>query len=304
MKKALSLLFIFVFIFTLISANVIFYDVDTNTDGGRAIYALSEKGIISGYGNGFFGPEDTLTRAQAVKIINRVFSYSVPAEITFPDVNKDSWYYNDVAIGVNAGYIKGYESGLFGPDDTLTREQICVMLDNIMNFVMLPGDIVLNDEVSSWAEESVKKILSNRLDTLDEKGNYRAKEDITREEACLILSQFVMDSLPEIPAFDLKAVAREELEGRLTRIIKGVREYLSPKTDKSDIKALFAAIADNMENYLKDPLFDYKKEAENTKKTYRSLPKDHRLEAKNLLVNFFLEDEYAEDINILYDFFF
>ncbi len=304
LKKIVALLLILIFCISGISAEAVFYDVDTGTEGGRAIYALSQKGIIAGYGNGFFGPEDTLTRAQAVKIINRVFSYTVPGEISFPDVDKASWYYNDVAIGVNAGYIKGYESGLFGPDDTLTREQICVMLDNIMHFVMLPGEIVLNDEVSLWAEESVKKILSNRLDSVDEKGNYRAKEDITREEACLILSQFVMDSLPEIPPFDIKAVARKELEDRLARVIKGVREELLLKTEISEIKALFTAIADNMENYLNDASFDYKKEAENTKKMYRDLPKETRQKAKNLLVNFFLDDKYAEDINILYDFFF
>lgn len=304
LKKAISLLFIFIFIFSNVLAGVIFYDVDTNTDGGRAIYALSEKGIISGYGNGFFGPEDTLTRAQAVKIINKVFSYTVKAEINFPDVDKTAWYYNEVAIGVNAGYIQGYESGLFGPNDTLTREQMCVMLNNIMDFVMLPTEVVLNDEVSPWAEDSVKKVLSNRLDTVDEFGNYRAKEDITREEACLILSQFVMDSLPEIKPFDLEGVAREELEGRLKRVIKGVREELMIKTEKDDIKALFCAIADNMEKYLKDPTFDYKKEAQKTKKIYTSLPKEHRKEAKNLLVNFFLDDRYAEDLNVLYDFFF
>ena len=304
MKKTIVLLIVLVFTVFNASANLFFYDVNINTQGGMAIYAMSQKGIISGYGNGFFGPEDTLTRAQAVKIINKVFSYTVPAEINFPDVENSAWYYNDVAIGVNAGYIKGYESGLFGPEDTLTREQICVMLDNIMHFVMLPGEITVKDEVSPWAYESVKKVLSNRLDSLDSSGNYRAKEDITREEACVILSQFVMDSIPEIPPFDIKAVAREELEGRLLRVIKGVREELLLKTDKNGIKSLFIGIADNMENYLKDASFDYKKEAENTKKMYRELPKEIRREAKNLLVNFFLDDKYAEDINILYDFFF
>ncbi len=304
MKKIFILLLIFSLAFVCVSANMVFYDVDSATDGGRAIYGMAQKGIILGYGNGFFGPEDTLTRAQATKIINKVFSYTVESEIKFTDVDPNAWYYKDVAIAVNEGYIKGYDETHFGPEDTLTREQVCVMLDNIMNFTMLPIEVTLNDEVSPWAEDSVKKVLTNMLDSTDEFGNYRAKESITREEACLILSQFILEELPEIKPFDLKEIAREELEGRLKRVIKGVREDLMRRTDKEDIKAVFSAIADNMEFYLKDSSFDYKKEAENTKKAYRVLPEEHRKEAKNLMVNFFLEDKYAEDLNVLYDFFF
>lgn len=289
---------------TTAGASNVFYDVNDQSEGGRAIYAMSEKGIISGYGNGFFGPDDTLTRAQAVKIINRVFNYENLGKISFSDVAKDAWYYNDVAIAVNAGYIKGYGNGLFGPDDTLTREQVCVMLDNVMQFTMLPVEVTLNDAVSPWAEESVKKMLSNFLISTDEAGCFRATEEITREEACVILSQFVLDELPVIPPFDLQSVAREELEGRLKRVIAGVRDDLMKRTEVPEIQSVFETIAVNMEKYLEDPSFDYKTQAELTEKQYRALVKEHRIEAKNLLVNFFLDEKYTEDLDVLYEFFF
>lgn len=304
MKKIVALLLILPALLINANAAVQFYDVKTNTEGGRAIYALSEKGIIAGYGNGFFGPEDTLTRAQAVKIINRIFLYETPADIEFTDVPRDAWYYNDVAVAVNAGYIKGYGNSLFGPEDTLTREQVCVMLDNIMQFTMLPIEVTINDKVSPWAAESVKKMLSNFLIETDENGFFRATEEITREETCIILSQFVLSELPEIPPFDLNTVERKELEGRLIRIITGIRQDLVNRTEVPEIKALFESIAANMEKYLADPSFDYKSQAELTEKQYRNLIKEHRKEAKNLLVNFFLDEKYTEDLDVLYEFFF
>ena len=304
MKKVIGFVIAVCLFGTTAQARDIFYDVNTQTEGGRAIYAMNDKGIISGYGNGLFGPEDTLTRAQAVKIINRVFMYETPAEIDFADVSADAWYYNDVAIAVNAGYIKGYGNGLFGPDDCLTREQVCVMLDNIMGFAMLPIDVPLNDAVSPWAAESVRKMLSNFLISTDEYGNFRATEDITREETCVILVQFVLDEVPVIPEFDLKSVAREELEGRITRIITGIREDLVKRTEIPKIQKLFYDIADNMEMYLNDPNHDYKAGTAKAKADYSRLKKEYRKEARSLMVEFFLDTKYTDDLDILYEFFF
>lgn len=79
---------------------------------------------------------------------------------------------------------------------------------------------------------------------------------------------------------------------------------LCKKTDEPDILAIFNSIADNMEAYLKDPNYDYKTEAEKTKKMYSALPSDLRSKTKDLLVNFFTDSKYAEDIQVLFEFFF
>ena len=304
MRKLVVLVIAIFMLFSISGAAVQFYDVKADTEGGKAIYTLSEMGIISGYGNGFFGPEDTLTRAQATKIINRVFMYDKAEQINFSDVKEDAWYYNDVAIAVGAGYIKGYGNGLFGPDDLLTREQVCVMLDNIMNFTMLPVEVTLNDAVSPWAEESVKEMLSNFLITTDENGFFRATEEITREEACIILSQFVMAEPPAIPPSDLDNMERKELEGRLIRAITGIRSDLIFRTENPGIKAVFERIASNMEKYLENPAHDYKTEALETQKQFRALQDKERRATKSLIIDFFMDSRYIEDLDVLYEFFF
>lgn len=282
-----------------------FLDVDSNTEVGKAIESLTSRGVIAGYGNGLFCPEKSLTRAEAVKIINKIFGYTLGGNINnFTDVKKDDWFYSDVAAAVNAGYIEGFADGTFRPNDTLTKEQVCVMLDKIMNFVKLPGDVKVTDAVSDWAWASVEKLLSNHLAETDGNGNFHATEMFSRGDFSLLLSQFALQNLPEIKPFDITEVAREELEARLSRIITAVREVLNKKTDNPEILAVFNAIADNMEAYKNDPSYDYKTGAKNTKTMYYKLPSDLRDEAKNLLVNFFTDSKYFDDIQVLYEFFF
>lgn len=280
-----------------------FSDVNYSSNVGEAVRKMTDKGIITGFDDGLFHPEESLTRAQAVKIINKIFGYGLPGAVSFQDVKEADWFYNDVAIAVNSGYIKGFPDGTFCPGGALTKEQVCVMLDNIMRFVMLPLDVKISDGVSDWAKESVEKIISNCLASVDENGSFHATENISRGDFCALLSQFVLDTLPEIEPFDINSIAKEELNARLTRIITAIREVLVGKTDSEEIRAVFNKIADNMEAYLNDPSYDYEAGVKEAKKMYSALPSDLRSKTKELLINFFTDDKYAEDINILYSFF-
>lgn len=281
-----------------------FLDVDDNTEEGKAIASLTDRGVISGYGNGLFGPSNSLTRAEAVKVINKIFGYTLGDSIAFSDVAEGDWFYSDVSAAVNAGYISGFEDGTFRPNDALTKEQVCVMLDRIMNFIMLPFDITINDPVSDWAKESVTKLLSNYLAEVDASGCFHATEIITRGEFCVLLEQFAIDNLPEIEPFDLSSIAHDELCARLSRISTALREILCKKTDSSEIIAIFNCIADNMDAYILDPAYDYKAGAEEAKKMYSALPDAERERTKTLLVSFFTDSAYADDVQILIDFFF
>ncbi len=78
-----------------------FSDVPAGHWAAPAIALCAEKGWISGYGNGLFGVNDPLTRAQAVTIINKMLGRSAPAGIRdakqFSDVLPSQWYYSQVA---------------------------------------------------------------------------------------------------------------------------------------------------------------------------------------------------------------
>lgn len=97
--------------------------------GGYLGYVLS-NGIMQGYDSGYFGPHHTLTRAQAATVLYRLATGGSGAggASSFPDVPAGAYYTAAVEWCRQAGVVTGYAtSGLFGPNDPVTREQLAVM---------------------------------------------------------------------------------------------------------------------------------------------------------------------------------
>lgn len=180
------------------AANIIaFSDVNDNTPGAEAIKKLVNAGIVKGYGDGTFRPNSILTRAELAKMVNLVFGYTEAAEENFWDVSKDDWYYDQVLIAKKVGYIVGFEDGSFGGGRSLTREQVCVIINRCANLMPLDTGIKVSDKVSDWAVEAVNKVVSNMLMPLGENNTFRATENITRSELALLLSYFVKEAATE-----------------------------------------------------------------------------------------------------------
>lgn len=70
-----------------------------------------KKGFINGYEDGTFKPDNSMTRAEFVKIVNKVFGFTEKGTESFSDVNKEDWYYSDICIAVKVGYINGKLKG-------------------------------------------------------------------------------------------------------------------------------------------------------------------------------------------------
>lgn len=141
-----------------------FADVDQGQWYHEAIdWAVSNK-VLNGFdGTGLMMPDADLTRAQMAQILwniegNPVVDYPV----AFGDAREGDWFYRAVAWAASEGIFEGYDdgSGLFGPDDALTREQAAAVL---MRWTEANGgDVTARadlssypdaDEVSEWASE-------------------------------------------------------------------------------------------------------------------------------------------------------
>ena len=111
-----------------------FRDVRSNSTFYSAVNSLAAAGVVSGYADGSFRPADPVTRAQFAKIIVLATGgYGVaPAatQATFPDVpfTGASYPFDFVEEAVALGIIQGYDDGLFGPGDNVTRAQIAIMV--------------------------------------------------------------------------------------------------------------------------------------------------------------------------------
>lgn len=102
-----------------------------------AIEVVAEKNIMTGFGDGSFGPDKTLNRAEAVTLLLRIKEID-KAEFTgdtdFKDVRYDAWYAQAVDAAVQNGWVEGFPDGTFGPEKTLNRAQWAVMLYRAFNF--------------------------------------------------------------------------------------------------------------------------------------------------------------------------
>lgn len=89
-----------------------------------------EQGVVSGYPNGTFGPDRTVTRAEfAVMLMNGLKPAVEGAKLTFKDSNTiGSWATKAVAQCVELGIIKGRADGTFAPNDLITHAEMLAML--------------------------------------------------------------------------------------------------------------------------------------------------------------------------------
>lgn len=107
----------------------LFTDVNTSAWYHEAVDYVLVNGLMSGYGNGLFGPDDILSRAQLCQIIyNMEGQPATSGSSVFTDVADSAWYADAVTWAAENGIVGGYGGGLFGPEDNITREQLASIL--------------------------------------------------------------------------------------------------------------------------------------------------------------------------------
>lgn len=106
-----------------------FTDASTTVWYHDSVHYCIENGLMSGYGNSLFGPNDNLSRAQLAQILyNKEGQPAVTGGSGFTDVADGAWYADAVTWAAANGIVAGYGNGPFGPNDPITREQLVVML--------------------------------------------------------------------------------------------------------------------------------------------------------------------------------
>ena len=101
---------------------------------------LADLELISGFADGSFGPDTTLTRAEAATLFEISNGYddtmlptSAPAGCDFTDVAASDWFAGWVWQACDDGFMNGVGGGLFDPNNLLTRGQIVTIMGNVVN---------------------------------------------------------------------------------------------------------------------------------------------------------------------------
>jgi hypothetical protein len=153
-----------------------------------------EKGILNGYNDGTFKPNNSVTRAEFIKILYTIFGNDENADkndISFADVNGNEWYCKYVKWGVANGLISGYNDNTFRANNNITREEAAVVLSKCANLTANSEKvkIVDADSVSSWAKDSVNKVIDSGIMRGDTNGCFNPKKSLTRAETAVLANK-------------------------------------------------------------------------------------------------------------------
>ena len=137
-----------------------FKDLPASHWAKNYIQALSAKGVIAGFPDGTFKPNDIVTRAQFAAIINKAFAPGAKrAAIDFNDVRTSYWGYQAITTASRSGFLSGYPNNTFKPEQRIPRVQVLVSLANGLELTAANQNSLsfYNDasQIPSWARDSV-----------------------------------------------------------------------------------------------------------------------------------------------------
>ncbi|MDR1914939.1 MAG: S-layer homology domain-containing protein [Clostridiales bacterium] len=135
------------------SASVSFADVSTSYWAASPINYWAQQGVIFGYGDGKFHPEDQLTLAQYSSILNQVWKYSVSAPNVYPDLPADKWYTPIILKLIAAGVVTPAANGLVQPEKQITRGEMFVLTAKAYKIAPRAGATTFLDDASIPADQ-------------------------------------------------------------------------------------------------------------------------------------------------------
>lgn len=137
LKKVLALVMACAMLFTM--SSFAFTDVAEDASYLEAVTMLSKLGIINGYEDGTFLPDNTITRAEAAKVLVCALNAAEQAEgmaedNIFTDVPGSHWAAGYVNYAANYGVIAGRGNGIFDPEAPVTYEEIVKMVVAMLGY--------------------------------------------------------------------------------------------------------------------------------------------------------------------------
>ncbi|MFC0212316.1 glycosyl hydrolase [Paenibacillus chartarius] len=153
-------------------------------------------GIVSGYSDGGFHPDEGVTRAEFVTMLNKLFGFYVKSEQSFSDVDAASWFADQLSLARQAGYYEGFSGNKARPGDNITRQDTVTLLARVFSLKPAQGAAAAErftdfEKIQGYARDAVNA-LAESLNGYED-GTFRPEGSITRAEAAALLHSLVAD---------------------------------------------------------------------------------------------------------------
>ncbi|MFC9708939.1 carbohydrate binding domain-containing protein [Paenibacillus sp. NPDC056933] len=161
-----------------------------------AVMRMQELALLQGYTDGTFKPNQVISRAEFVSILDRVFGFAGGPSKSFADMATEAWFYDALTRANASGIIQGTDPDHLSPDEPITRQDAAVMVDRAFQ---LSTDTEKEsellkfhdaDNVSSYAKKALTYLASEHI-MKGYQGKLNPKSPITRAETAGLLSAMI-----------------------------------------------------------------------------------------------------------------
>ncbi|MCZ2257571.1 S-layer homology domain-containing protein [Sporosarcina sp. G11-34] len=240
-KRTLLLLVAFVIAFSVYATNDSAYADDIS---GRALEKemrdMIDRGILLGYGEGIYRPEDNVTRAQFAAFIARALELP-DSDSKFIDVPSSLKLAKEISKVKSAGIMTGYSNNSFWPNNNITREEVATTIENVLKYSkmdIIEKRMIFSDQGEFVSSAGVRSVFhaahygivsgyKNEDGTL----RFEPKSPATREHAAAFISRYLAAKGDPIPPVDLGLYQLATIKnGKLVKDSKTYANYSDAET--------------------------------------------------------------------------
>lgn len=179
----------------------VFSDIDSNYRAYTEISYLEDNDIIKGKGDGTFDPNGYLKRSEAAAMLGRALGLDGRQTNTaFRDVSKGSFASGYIQSAFEQEIINGTGNGKFSPNDTVTRGQMAIMIDNAYSLEPTSNDYFLDKPLGGSSFDSINRVAASGISNGIDGWMFEPHGLLTRADFAVFLARAIE------PSFRVSAV--------------------------------------------------------------------------------------------------
>ncbi|HEY9630644.1 MAG TPA: S-layer homology domain-containing protein [Coleofasciculaceae cyanobacterium] len=174
-----------------------FSDVAADYWARPFIAALAQRGIVTGFSDGTFKPDEPVSRSQYAALIETIFQTDTAQNpIAFNDIPENFWATPAINTAVKTGFMKGFPEGTFQPDQPISRVQVLASLVNGLKVAQpaSPTEVVKlyqdSAQIPTWAVPAAASATqTGMVVNYPARGVLNPNQPITRAEISAVVHQ-------------------------------------------------------------------------------------------------------------------
>lgn len=160
-----------------------------------------DQGLVQGYSDNSNKLDESISRAEFVTLVNRVFGFKDSKRDNFQDISEGDWFANEIGIASAMDYVFGYDDGTFRPYNYVSRQEAAMMLSRILyleHYEMKEEFVVNNEEIPSWSREAIESLIKAGIMSGYPDGTIKPNQKISCAETIVILNKALHISMDTI----------------------------------------------------------------------------------------------------------